>query len=144
MRSLLVPLVNFGLLNLINTLYRCMYLTKDMIMSIVERMWFISNRMSMCFWISSMIFLSNDSDWKINIYSVSLSLLFKEDSIWVEKVTILPLLEIWTKFCSSLWVKLCKSTVSWTLKKYPLLSLNIRWISSWTFLFTSLKYYFIV
>jgi len=41
-----------------------------------------------------MTFLNKDSDWKIKILSVSLTLLFNDDKIWVEKVTILPLCEI--------------------------------------------------
>ena len=129
MFSLLTPFTNVGLWNLTNKLYLFTYLAKDITMSIVEIIWLISNNMSMFFWIWSINFLSNDSDWNTNACSDYFSLLFRELNICVEKVTILPLPEIWTKFSSILWVTLCKSTVSWTLMKYPRLSLNIKCIS---------------
>lgn len=134
-----MPFVNLGLLNLTNMLYRFMYLTKDMTISIVESIWLISNNTSIFFWISSITFLNKDYDWKIRILSVSFTLLFSEDKIWVENVTILPLCDIWTKFYSIFCVRLCKSTESLTLKKYPRFSLYIKWIYSWDFPLTSLK-----
>jgi hypothetical protein len=68
MINLFDPFIKIGLLNLVNIVYLLIYLTKDIIISIVERIWLISNKISIFFWISSITFLRSDSDWKTSIF----------------------------------------------------------------------------